>query len=506
MTIGIWILGDQLNLQHPGLCQFSAQKQSVRVILIESKNYAQERRYHQQKLILVWSAMRHFSVELQQLGWQVFYSISDDFQSSLKSWIEQYKITELIIMEPGDRPFLNLINNLQINCPIHLLPNNQFLWSREEFKIWTQSRKKLLLEDFYREGRRKFKILMDDDHKPLGGKWNFDQENRKPLQKNLNPPQALYFQPDNITLDVIEKVHNLDFPTYGNSLNFNWGVTRQQALLVLDHFTTHILPNFGAYQDAMLTNQYTMWHSLISPYLNVGLLQPFEVIKAVENAYYQNNLPLNSVEGFIRQVLGWREYMSGVYHYVSPSYFQSNWFNHNLPLPDFYWNSQQTNLNCLHQVLKQVENTGYAHHIQRLMILSNFALILGVNPQELESWFHAVFIDAYDWVMQPNVLGMGQFADGGIFASKPYASSANYINKMSDYCQNCSYQKNERSTANSCPFNYLYWDFLHRHQDQLKTQGRMNLVLKHLDKMTPEELEKINSLSQSFRAKFNTLS
>jgi deoxyribodipyrimidine photolyase-related protein len=499
MTIGIWILGDQLNFQHSALSQFSLSKKSIPIILIESQNYAKQRRYHQQKLILVWSAMRHFKVQLQQLGWQISYSISDDFQTALDQWINEHNITELMVMIPSDRSFLNLLENLSLNCSLKFLPNNQFLWSREEFKTYAQKRKKLRLEDFYREGRRKFKILIDENHKPIGGKWNFDQENRKPPPKNLYPPQPLWFQPDEITLNVIEKVQNLNFTTYGKASNFNWGVTRQEALFVLAHFRENILPDFGTYQDAMLTKQDTMWHSLISPYLNLGLLNPLEVIKSVENSYYAQNLSLNSVEGFIRQVLGWREYMHGVYHFVEPDYFQSNWFNHDFPLPKFYWNSKQTNLNCLHQVLNQLENTGYAHHIQRLMILSNFALILGVNPQELESWFHAVFIDAYDWVMQTNVIGMGQFADGGFLASKPYASSANYINKMSDYCRNCFYQKDDRLTEKACPFNYLYWDFLNRHQEKIKTQGRMNLVLKHLKTMTKEELAIITALAQNFR-------
>jgi deoxyribodipyrimidine photolyase-related protein len=245
----------------------------------------------------------------------------------------------------------------------------------------------------------------------------------------LKTPEALWFEPDELTQVVINEVKSLSLPGYGKIEPFRWGVTRQQALAVLEHFITKRLPAFGPYQDAMVMGEETMWHSMISPYLNLGLLEPLEIIKAVEKAYDENRLELNSVEGFIRQVLGWREYMHGIYHYTDEEYSQSNWFNHTEPLPEFYWDSSKTEMNCLRQILSQVERTGYAHHIQRLMVLSNFALIAGVSPQEIENWFHAAFIDAYDWVMQTNVIGMGQYADGGILASKPYASSGNYIDK-----------------------------------------------------------------------------
>ncbi len=273
------------------------------------------------------------------------------------------------------------------------------------------------MEDFYREGRKRFKVLMDGD-KPIGGKWNFDKQNRKPPQDALDPPPALWFEPDPITQAVIDQVKAQDVG-YGAIEPFRWGVTRQQALTVLNYFVSQRLPTFGPYQDAMITGEETLWHSLISPYLNLGPLQPMEVIEAAQKAYFDQELGLNSVEGFIRQVMGWREYIRGVYHVMDDEYAQKNWFNHTEPLPSFYWDSSKTDLNCLHQTLAQVERTGYAHHIQRLMILGNFALIVGVSPQAIDAWFQAAFVDAYDWVMLPNVIGMGQFADGGILASKP---------------------------------------------------------------------------------------
>ena len=494
--IGIWILGDRLTTKQLTLQNHQQHKQTP-VILIESSNYVRQRNYHQQKLVLVWSAMRHFASQLQQDNWQVTYEIASDFLTPLQNWLKQYQITELQITSPCDRPFRNLITSLDLNCKIVFLADNHFLWSAEEFITWTKSRNRLLMEDFYREGRKRFNILMAGKQ-PAGGKWNYDQQNRKPPKKSLQTPSPLTFVPDEITAEVIDWVKQEKFSSYGKLESFNWGVTRKQAQQVLAYFVEHCLPQFGTYQDAMITGEYTMWHSLISPYLNLGLLEPMEVIDAIETAYYQQELPLNSVEGFIRQVMGWREYMHGIYCHQDENYSQSNWFNHHRPLPKFYWDASQTEMNCLHQTLTQVEQTGYAHHIQRLMVLNNFALIAGVSPQEIENWFHSAFIDAYDWVMQTNVLGMGQFADGGLLASKPYAASANYISKMSDYCSGCKYRKSDRTGERACPFNFFYWDFLHRHRDRLKSQGRMNLVLSHLKRISDAELNQIAILAETW--------
>jgi deoxyribodipyrimidine photolyase-related protein len=498
--IGIWILGDRLTTQQLSLQNNQAHKEQTSVILIESNNYVRQRPYHRQKLVLVWSAMRHFAQELQADNWQVTYEIATDFATPLSKWIREQQITELQITTPCDRPLLKYIQSLDLNCDLTFLPDQHFLWSGEEFVTWTKSRKRMLMEDFYRAGRKRFNILMEGQ-KPIGGQWNYDQQNRKPPKKNLQTPEPLIFQPDEITQEVIDWVTQEQFSTYGKVEPFTWGVTRGQAQQVLDHFIEHCLPQFGTYQDAMVTGEYTMWHSLISPYLNLGLLEPRSVIEAIEQAYQQQDLPLNSVEGFIRQVMGWREYMHGIYFAQQEQhdeYTESNWFQHHRPLPAFYWDASQTAMNCLHQTLTQVEETAYGHHIQRLMVLNNFALIAGVNPQELENWFHSAFIDAHDWVMQTNVLGMGQFADGGLLASKPYAASANYINKMSNYCVDCQYNQSDRTGANACPFNFFYWDFLQRHGDRLKSLGRMNLVLSHIKRIPLEELSEINALANQW--------
>ncbi|AFZ43047.1 deoxyribodipyrimidine photolyase-related protein [Halothece sp. PCC 7418] len=498
--IGIWILGTQLSLENAALKSCETEKQKTPIIMIESQEYAAQRRYHQQKLVLVWSAMRHFAATLQAEGWNITYEIATDFITPLQTWIETHQITELRVMNPNDRAFSAFIQQLELGCEISILPDNHFLWSTADFQDWANNRKRILMEDFYREGRKRFQVLVEGK-KPVGGSWNFDQDNRKPPKKNLAPPDPLSFPPDAMTQAVIEEVKALSFPTYGEIDHFNWGVTREDAQQVLANFIERDLPNFGTYQDAMITGEKTMWHSLLSPYLNLGLLHPWEVISAVENAYYEHNLPLNSVEGLIRQILGWREFLHGIYHWVAEDYGQGNWFNHNQPLPEFFWDSSQTDLTCLKEVLQQVETTGYAHHIQRLMVLSNFALIVGVSPQSLKEWFHSAFIDAYDWVMETNVIGMGQFADGGVFASKPYASSANYVNKMSDYCEHCCYNPRQRSRDSACPFNFFYWDFIERQRDQLQSLGRMNLVLANLRKIDPEELAQMQALAEAWREK-----
>lgn len=492
MTIGIWILGDQLWQAQAALQSCVEQAQHTPVILIESLQHVQQRWYHKQKLVLVWSAMRHFAAELKDAGWQVTYCQQQaDFATPLQAWINANQITELRVMEPSDRPFADLLQTLDLPCPISLILNNHFLWHKTEFSAWATSRKRLLMEDFYREGRRRFGILMEGD-KPVGGEWNFDKENRQPPKAKLNPPEPLWFAPDEMTQAVMAQVDRLTIPTYGKMNNFGWAVTRDQALQVLAYFIETRLPTFGPYQDAMVTGQETMWHALVSPYLNLGLLQPVEVVVAAETAWRDRNLNLNSVEGFIRQVAGWREYMHGLYHLVPDEYISRNYFNHTQLLPEFFWDSSKADMNCLHQTLKQLEGSGYTHHIQRLMILSNFALISGLSPQAVENWFHSVFIDAYDWVMQTNVIGMGLFADGGMLASKPYAASANYINKMSDYCGKCIYNPKQRTGEGACPFNFFYWNFLDRHRAKLQSQGRMSFILKNLDKMSSEELETIH--------------
>jgi deoxyribodipyrimidine photolyase-related protein len=500
---GVWILGDQLHPQQSALASLSTlSPDRIPVIFIESHEWANRRNYHRQKLVLVWSAMRHFAQELRQLGYPVTYVEADGFAQPLRTWARHHQLQQIRLMQPADIPFRAEVDKLgsTLPCPILVLENHHFFWTSQEFIHWATGRKRLVMEDFYREGRKRFQILMEppsangkESNKPLGGRWNYDAENRKPPKAGMRYPQPLTFPPDAITQAVIKKVEHSYGHHFGSLAEFGWAVTRSQALQVLEHFIQERLPHFGPWQDAMQTGEDFLYHALLSPYLNLGLLTPQEVVTAAEATYAQGGIPLASAEGFIRQILGWREYMRGLYEYQMPKgYGQNNFFSHSRPLPDFFWTAD-TDLNCLRQTLRQIQRHGYAHHIQRLMILSNFALISGIQPQAVEAWFHDVFIDSYDWVMQTNVIGMGLFADGGLLASKPYAASAKYIHKMSDYCHNCRYNHSEKVGEHACPFNTFYWDFLLRHRSVLAPLGRMRLVLAHLDRMEPELIAQIQA-------------
>jgi len=392
-------------------------------------------------------------------------------------------------------------------------PSNAFLWSREDFATWAQGRRQLRMELFYREGRRRFGVLMQGEGPsatPLGGQWNYDHDNRRPPTKGLAGPAPLWFEPDVITLEVIAKVRRLDSsrassglaPLPGDLEPFGWAVSRQQALAVLEHFIATRLAGFGPYQDAMVSGQPTLWHSLLSPFINLGLLHPLEVIERLEQVGRQpvesspaapNAVPLASLEGVIRQILGWREYTHGLYHWLGPTYPQLNHFQASRPLPAWLEQLGCSGMACMDTVLAELRATGYAHHIQRLMVLANYGLLAGLDPQALTTWFHRQFIDGHDWVMQTNVIGMGLFADGGRLASKPYAASGNYINRMSTYCKGCRFNVKQRSGTDSCPFNSLYWDFLARHAAHLRANPRMGLVIKQLDRLPPEELDAIRA-------------
>jgi len=510
MTTGVWVLGDQLSPSHPALAaleqQLGAQQARLqsRILLIESRSVLAWRRYHRQKLVLVWSAMRHFAADLRAAGWTVDYQEADSFSEALTAWIDTHAITQLAVMEPAERPFRAAIERLQLPIPLHWHPSNAFLWSREAFAAWAQPYKQLRLELFYREGRKRFGVLMEGDQ-PRGGQWNYDHDNRKAPPKGLAGPEPLAFEPDAITRAVIAKVEQLsgeleaagEAGLPGRSAPFAWAVTRQQALAVLEHFIASRLDGFGPYQDAMVSGQPTLWHALLSPYLNLGLLGPLEVIRRLEQAGLERGTPLASLEGVIRQILGWREYTHALYGWFGPDYPQRNHFGADRPLPVWLEQLGGSGMACLDTVLEELKATGYAHHIQRLMVLANYGLIAGLDPQAFTGWFHRMFIDGYDWVMQTNVLGMGLFADGGLLASKPYAASGNYINRMSTYCKGCRYNPKQRSGPEACPFNALYWDFLARHEASLRRNPRMALVMKQLEKIPAEELAAIRSLARA---------
>jgi deoxyribodipyrimidine photolyase-related protein len=507
MTPGVWVLGDQLSLQQAALSALESRlgasqaRSSCRVLLIECTGVLRWRAYHRQKLVLVWSAMRHFAAELAAAGWQVDYREADSFSEALLSWLTEHSISELHVMEPAERPFREAIARLGARTgtpPLVWHPSNAFLWSREDFAAWARPYKQLRMELFYREGRRRFGVLMDPDGQPMGGQWNYDHDNRKAPPKGLSGPAPLLFEADAITRAVIDKVRALpDLP--GDLEPFAWAVTRQQALAVVEHFIETRLDGFGPYQDAMVRGQPTLWHALLSPYLNLGLLHPLELIRRLERAGLERNTPLASLEGVIRQILGWREYTHGLYWWFGAEYPQRNHFAATAPLPVWFEQLGVSGMACMDTVLGEIRASGYAHHIQRLMVLANYGLLAGLDPQALTAWFHRQFIDGYDWVMQTNVLGMGVFADGGLLASKPYAASGAYINRMSTYCKGCRYNVKQRSGDQACPFNSLYWDFLARHQEQLRRNPRMALVMKQLEKLDASELAAIRDLAKTHR-------
>jgi deoxyribodipyrimidine photolyase-related protein len=498
MTIGLWILGDQLHAEQAALA--ALQPSQARLLLIASSSVLRQRAFHRQKLVLVWSAMAHFAAERRAAGWQVDLLESDSFATALADWTLAHGITELHLMEPADRPFRVAIERLvaglarQRPLQLHWHASNAFLWSRESFAAWAGRYRQLRLELFYREGRRRFAVLMHAGE-PLGGQWNYDQDNRKAPPKGLQAPAPLAFEPDAITEAVIERVERLAGerhaaglePLPGSARPFHWAVTREQALMALEQFIASRLDGFGPYQDAMVPGQPTLWHALLSPYLNLGLLHPLEVIRRLESAGLQRGTPLASLEGVIRQILGWREYTHGLYHWFGTDYAAVNHFDARAPLPDWLEQLGTSGMGCMDTVLGEIRSSGYAHHIQRLMILANYGLLAGLDPQALSAWFHRMFIDGFDWVMQTNVLGMGLFADGGRLASKPYAASGNYIRRMSGYCQACRYDVKQRTGPQACPYNVLYWDFLDRHHALLRSNPRMGLVLKQLERLSSEE-------------------
>ena len=380
--------------------------------------------------------------------------------------------------------------------PVEIKPDTRFLCTPAAFANWAEGRKQLRMEYFYREMRQQYSILMNGEE-PVGGRWNYDADNRKPPGDGRHIPQPYSNEIDHITCTVLELV-DARFPDhFGNLEPFHFALTRDQALDALQLFIEQRLSYFGDYQDAMLEKEPWMYHSHLSFYLNCGLLLPLECVQAAEQAYYQGKAPLNAVEGFIRQIIGWREYVRGIYWLRMPQYAEKNFLKAERNLPDFYWTAN-TKMNCLRQCVLQTLENAYAHHIHRLMVLGNFALLTGIDPKQVNQWFLIVYADAYEWVELPNVSGMILFADGGYLASKPYAAGGRYINKMSDYCQNCGYKVASKNGVDACPFNYLYWDFLARNRAKLQYNHRIGMMYKTYDRMGNDKKQAISDDSQRF--------
>lgn len=447
-------------------------------------------RHHVKKIAFLFSAMRHFAEALRTAGFTVRYIALDTqgntqtIDGEIKRAVAELAPDSVAVTEPGEWRLKAIFEALEsrLPVPIDILPDTRFLCTHNRFKAWADDRSGLRMEFFYREMRKAYGILLEADGKPVGGKWNYDVENRKPATGGTRSPRRLSFRKDTITKDVMDLVRR-SFPNgFGTLEPFHFAVTRTQALRELDHFVAEILPHFGENQDAMLTGEAYLYHSLLSTYLNAGLLYPLEVCQAAETAYGEGRVPLNAAEGFIRQVLGWREFIRGIYWRYMPDYVNQNVLEASEPLPWLYW-SGDTRMTCMREAISHTREHAYSHHIQRLMITGNFALIAGLNPKEVHEWYLSVYADAYEWVELPNTLGMALYADGGIVASKPYAASGNYINRMSNFCKSCAYEPKLTLGANACPFNALYWDFLARHRDRFAANARMPYVYSTWDKM-----------------------
>ena len=480
------VLGDQLS---HGISSLGDLASIDTVMMCEVRAEATYVKHHKKKITFLFSAMRHFAQELAQKGVTVRYVRYDDpeNQGSLRAEvvraIQEIGVTELVVTEPGEYRLLDEMKQWEssIGIPVDMRPDDRFLASHEDFKDWATGRKQLRMEYFYREMRQRYSVLMDHNG-PIGGQWNFDAENRKPPQKGMQVDPTYATEPDEITLDVMSLVATHFTDHFGDIDPFHYAVTREGALDALALFVRERLEHFGDYQDAMVQGEPWMFHSHIGLYLNCGLLVPLECIEAAESAYHKGHAPLNAVEGFIRQILGWREYVRGIYWLKMPAYKDTNFLEAKRALPQFYWDAQ-TNMNCLRQCVLETKRNAYAHHIQRLMVLGNFALLAGLDPAEGNEWYLLVYADAYEWVELPNVHGMVLFADGGVLASKPYAASGSYIKKMSNYCDSCSYKVSLKNGPKACPFNYLYWDFLDRNQTKLRGNPRMGFMFKTLDRM-----------------------
>ncbi|MHA7901186.1 MAG: cryptochrome/photolyase family protein [Henriciella sp.] len=483
----ILILGDQLT---PTVSSLAAgDPDNDRVLMVEVQEEATYVRHHKKKIAFLFSAMRHFAEELREGGWTVDYVKLDDadnsgsFTGEIERAIQREAPDKILVTEPGEWRVLEAMKSWQdkFELPVEILPDERFIASHKEFEDWADGRKQLRMEYFYRDMRRKTGLLMDGD-KPEGGEWNYDQENRKPAKGDLDIPTPLEIEPDEITQDVLKLVASRFDNHFGDLEPFWFGVTRDEAEAALDHFIDVGLANFGDYQDAMLEGEKFLYHSLLSFYINAGLLDPLDVCRRVEAAYQNGDAPLNATEGYIRQIIGWREYMRGIYWLKMPDYVDLNFFGNTRDLPDFYWTGE-TDMACLRAAITQTKEEAYAHHIQRLMVTGNFALIAGIDPKQVHEWYLAVYADAYEWVELPNTLGMSQFGDGGLLGSKPYASSGNYINKMSDHCKGCAYSVSKKTGEGACPFNPLYWHFLDRNRDKLEGNPRMAQMYRTWDRM-----------------------
>ena len=504
----ILILGDQLDFQSAALKNFDFKADEI--IMIESAHEAKYVWTHKAKIALFLTAMRHFAQELKRQKYPVTYIQESPLPivDVLKDYILKNGVKRLVCVEPGEwrlkQAIEALVKDLQLD--LEMREDEHFYCSRQEFIDWTANKKELRLEYFYRLMRKKHDVLIDKEGNPEGGQWNFDQDNRKPYPKKgpgmIDAPVS--FEADSITKEVLSYVEK-KYPDHPGSLaSFNWPVTREQALEALDYFVQYRLRNFGVYQDAMWTDTPFGWHSILSSSLNLKLLNPREVIAAVLGAWKKYSLDLSTVEGFIRQILGWREFVRGMYYLDMPQMAQDNYYQHQNALPEWYWTGK-TGMACMKDAIGQTLQYGYAHHIQRLMVTGNFALLAEILPQEVCEWYLAIYVDAIEWVELPNTAGMALFANGGRFTSKPYIASGAYIKRMSNYCGSCKYKPDIRFGEEACPITTLYWNFLIKHRDQFEASPRTRLMTANLKRISDEDQKEITLHAKDILSRLNDL-
>jgi deoxyribodipyrimidine photolyase-related protein len=501
------VLGDQLDRQSAAFDGFDAAQDAVWMAEVaEESTHVWSSK---QRTVLFLSAMRHFAQALRAEGVPLHYTPLDDEASThtlageLRRALALLRPQRIVLVEPGDHRVATALRDAAsaAGVPLDEREDRHFLCSTAEFKAHARGRKQLRMEHFYREMRRRHRVLLDDAGEPLGGAWNFDADNREAFGRD-GPgfvPERAIFAPDPITQQVIKVVQQRLPGHPGRVDSFGWPVTREQALQALDRFIDERLDHFGRWQDAMWGGQPWLYHAHIASSLNLKLLNPREVVARAEAAYHAGRAPLPAVEGFIRQVLGWREYVRGIYWQAMPAYAQMNALDAHEPLPAWYWTGR-TDMRCLHDAITQTLEHGYAHHIQRLMVTGLYALLLGVQPQQVHGWYLAVYVDAVEWVELPNTLGMAMFADGGLIASKPYIATGKYIERMSDHCRGCRYRPAERTGDRACPFTTLYWDFLARHEKRFENHPRMALQVKNLQRIGAAEQQAIRERADAIRA------
>lgn len=508
----VLVLGDQLSTSLASLRD--ADPAATRVLMAEVAAEVAYAPHHAKKLAFLFAAMRHHAESLRKAGFAVDYVELDDGDNSgsltgeLERALHRHGTMPVRITFPGEWRVKAEIERWAESTQVNFawLADDRFLCSPEDFQAWARGRKTLRMEHFYRVMRRRHDLLMEAGE-PAGGRWNFDAENREPLPPPLaRPPipRPMQFRPDAITRDVMRLIERHCPDAFGELDGFGFAVTPGNAKRAFSHFLKSALPRFGDHQDAMATGEDFLFHAVISIYLNAGLLDPLACCRAAEAAWRDGTAPLNAVEGFVRQILGWREFVRGMYWLHMPEYAGRNALEADLPLPEFYW-SGETGMRCVAETVSGIRRNAYAHHIQRLMVTGNFALIAGIDPQAVCDWYLGVFADAYEWVELPNTLGMALHGDGGTLASKPYAASGRYIERMSDYCSGCRYDPGDATGEHACPFNYLYWDFIARHRARFEKHPRMAMIYRNLARQDPRRVARMRAKAAAARRDLDQL-